>query len=214
MKHIAIALVVLAGLAIALGLVTTRVRDQGGGHALPLVEPESDLREKLARLESEFARNRERLARLEAKQLETPDQTPEPSPPPADSPNSLAREERVQIYVDRMAAAATEARDELWAKGMETDIKSAIEKSVSLGAKYSIDNLSCRTSICTFEISHENREDLASFQMSFPHRLPHSDVREIYSRMGPQTADGKNPVAYAVFRSGYPLPGENISPPK
>jgi hypothetical protein len=117
-----------------------------------------------------------------------------------------ATQELRQIHeLDELAK--TEPRDRSWASSYEEKIRDAVESTVSKDAGATIGSLSCGTSICRLELSHETAIAQARFLEQFQWKLPAKTGAHFYT--GSPTRQGLAITVVHLVREGYPIPGGN-----
>lgn len=172
-----------------------------------------DIHSNVASLEAALAHTQERLKQLEANQraAETPaaPSAPEPTPRPKLTQAQMeeARQKVDMEYKLRAKTIASEARDEVWAQRAEDRINAATKVALPDGAK--IESVSCRTSLCKFEIAFSKQEDQRPFGSAFANGMDAEGLRGFHFDELDQRADGTYPLQVLVFRNGYPMPGFN-----
>lgn len=202
-----VVLTVVGGLIVAywLGQRTLDSRQAEANAAMP-IDRSATTDEEIARLEAALAKTHERLARLEMQPPDPKDQVVAPAPEPA-SAKAPTQEQLAEQFEARAREAATEVRDESWAKQTEDRIFAAARNATPDGTKYSIESLDCRTSICKMQIKNPSLGDQDSFTQALAHQLTSQDILgSNYERLG-QAPDGSFAMRVLVFRRGYPMPG-------
>jgi hypothetical protein len=161
----------------------------------------------VARLADQLSATQRRLDSLES----TAKRPPEPEPPKATAPPArrpVSREEmerRQARRVERVEEAVqSEPRDASWAPTFEKEIQQAVQDAAGAAGSYSVKALSCRTSVCRMELSHQNESDQLAFLQKFQTHLPYAAA----THLGPvQRGDGSFTTVAHFVRVGYPIPG-------
>lgn len=174
----------------------------------------------VSRLETELARTRMRLARLEASGAGV-QEAPAPTPPLAtslgDEPAELTDQEGEEVerqFVERVEQAWSEARDQDWASAEEERIRSAAATAIAEmqatgtgGADRNIESLSCHTTICVMMVALESIETSMGFGRAFQGSLRADDIGAAHFRVLKQREDGTYPLEVSMYRRGYSMPG-------
>jgi hypothetical protein len=158
---------------------------------------------EMARLEAALARTQERL-----KHIETTKAKPEeavPASAAASTQQQPTPEQIAQEYDFRARTFDSEPREEAWAKREEEKIASAAKAALPVEAK--IENGSCRTSLCKYEIAFSDPEARRPFGQNFSHTMDSEGLLAYHFAELDQRSDGTYPVQVLIFRRGYPMPG-------
>jgi hypothetical protein len=171
-----------------------------------------DIHSNVASLEAALAHTQERLKQIEANQkpLEaTAPSAPDPAkrPRPTQAQIEEARQKVDAEYKLRAKTFGAEVRDEVWAQRSEERISAATKAVLPEGAK--IESVSCRTSLCKFELSFSKQEDERPFGSAFANGMDAEGMRGYHFDELDQRPDGSYPLQVLVFRNGYPMPGFN-----
>ena len=154
-----------------------------------------------------------RLAALEHRQGDAKLVDPSaPDTPPTEgaAPPDLAEMRETQ---SRKAAAievtlSTEPRDRAWASATEDELRTAVDAAVEEGAQFSVETITCLTSICEVVLSASSPDLLQGAELRLVHRIAGMDSFDIGR---PEAApDGSGKVTYRMFRDGYPRPDEGM----
>jgi len=105
-------------------------------------------------------------------------------------------------------ALRVETPDRAWAFPTEVDLRAAVDSAISEGAKFSIENLKCLTSLCEMVLTAPAEDDFTTL----PQRLPTKITGMSRVDVSPPTTlpDGRATVTCRLFRQGHPEPGEGV----
>jgi hypothetical protein len=105
------------------------------------------------------------------------------------------------------AAFKTQARDNVWSSATESQLQTAVDSAVKeAGAKFSIKNMRCLTSICEMVLSASSPDQLQNTDLALGPRITGMGSLDIAP--AETAADGTATVTYRLFREGYPRPDE------
>jgi hypothetical protein len=155
-----------------------------------------------------------RIATMEMRPaVTTPSEAAAPaSPPAAAEPERFnpAKEEekRLQSVAAIEAALRTEPRDRSWASPTEGTLRAAVDAVVNEGAKFSVKDLKCLTSVCEMVLSASAADDLKYLADQLAPRITGMSSLDL----SPPTtgADGSATVTCRLFRLGYPRPDQGL----
>jgi hypothetical protein len=172
----------------------------------------SDSTNEIAVLRSALANAQQRLDSLETKQATAPTQAAAaPSAAVPDPSDTIDPQNVHDRAVNKVAAMqerfATEPPDRSWASGAERHLRDSALMAAGNSSKFSITNLSCRTSICKMDISQASMSDQQAFVQKFPFNQELKDLAGMHFAAPEQRPDGTLAVVAYMFRRGYPMPG-------
>jgi hypothetical protein len=145
----------------------------------------------------------ERLRRTEptASSAAGPGEHVDRSPVDVDEEMRVRAERQTQALVN---LSQTEPRDPTWAPAYETQLRDSIRSTPGAGE---VSALSCRASICRFEVKHAAAKEQATFMQEFQGTVPEHAAY----RMTPhESDDGTASTEVYLIRQGYPIPGHPI----
>jgi hypothetical protein len=113
-----------------------------------------------------------------------------------------ARETAKVAQMDQLLV--TEPRDRSWAAAEEDQLRHSAQLAGGDGGAYSINSLSCRTSICKMEVSNRSLSGQQSFMREILHY--HPDMAAIQLSPPEARPDGSYVSAIRIIRTGHEIP--------
>ena len=170
------------------------------------VRGQSETGDDIARLERALGKTQDRLARMEAKQLQSP---PAASDPGDTVPKAvtLTPDQIGEQFLARGKAFVSEPRDNGWATQEEQMLSKATQTAMANGQKYTVEYMGCRTTMCRMEVSLSG-EDEHRFGVAFSGQISNSDIAGSHFFPLRRNEDGTEVLQILAFRRGYPMPGD------
>lgn len=171
------------------------------------VDRDAKLAATIGMLERRIATMEMRPAVTTPAEVAAPPAQPAPSEPERFDP-AKEEEKRLKGVAAIEAALRTEARDRAWASPTEGTLRAAVDTVVNEGAKFSVKDLKCLTSICEMVLSAPSADDLKYLSDQLAPRITGMSSLDL----SPPTtaADGTATVTCRLFRLGYPRPDQGL----